>query len=85
VRKKMSEFVFTAFIGATRSVTIEAESLEEAIARYDGGEDDELNDALDTPTICHQCAGQVDIGDVYKLEVYDVAADKEVKVWGWGS
>jgi len=48
-------------ISASVCVTVEAETKEEA--------EDKAASELDCPTLCHQCAREIDLGDIYEFQV----------------
>ena len=57
----MSKYSVIAIIDASKYVgTFEAESKEEAI--------ENAEENAETPTLCHQCSGDLDLGDIIKFE-----------------
>lgn len=56
----MPKFTVIGIIGASASAEVEADTAEDAI---------DLADV--SPSLCHQCAHEVEIGDPYQWEVMD--------------
>jgi|GEM_PF-3172639 len=64
------KYAVTVCIDSSRSATIEADSPEQAA--------DKAMDELGYPSICHQCANELEVGDAIGALVYDAAAERQL-------
>ncbi|GAB3484222.1 hypothetical protein [Azotobacter salinestris] len=69
----MAEFSVTLLIDASTSMTVTADTPEDAAEL--------AMDEAGNPSLCHYCSGKMDVGDVYAARVYD--GDKEVLDTDW--
>lgn len=65
----MTRYTVIGLVDATVAEEYEAESSEEAF--------DKALANMDIPTICHQCASEIDIGDVTKFIVINEETGQE--------
>lgn len=67
----MKTWQVTGLIHASTTVEVEAETAQEA-----------ADNAVLGVTLCHQCAADLDLGDVYTFQVHDSEGDGEIVLRG---